>query len=61
MSDGDGDIATSLGLPPGFSMQVACMPVYYMLCGLSLEVVMKAVLVQRGVPEKKYATHDLQL
>lgn len=58
MDDGEGEIAAELGLPTGFSMYTACHPVYYMLCGLALEVIMKAVLVQRGVPEKKYETHE---
>lgn len=38
-------------------MSIACWPVYMMLSGLSLEVIMKAVLVQRGVPESSYARH----
>lgn len=58
MDDGEGEIAAELGLPSGFNMYTACHPVYYMLCGLALEVIMKAVLVQRGVPEKKYETHE---
>lgn len=54
------EIAEGLGLPEGFSMSIACLPVYYMLCGLAIEVAMKAVLVQRGVQEKAYATHALR-
>ncbi len=51
------EAAESLGFAEGFNMHVACFPVYHMLCGLALEVMMKAVLVSRGesAPEK----HDL--
>lgn len=51
------EITKTLGFSEGFSMSTACHPVYHMLCGLALEVVMKAVLVSRGetAPEK----HDL--
>jgi hypothetical protein len=50
-------IAKSLGFGDGYSMGVACRPVYHMLCGLALEVIMKAVLRQKdvAVPE----IHDL--
>ena len=51
--------ADELGLGRGFSMCVACWPVYLMLSGLSLEVIMKAALVQQGVPESSYGRHGL--
>lgn len=50
-------IAQELGFSSGYSMEVACYPVYHMMCGLALEVIMKAVLVQRGLPFPK--THSL--
>ena len=56
-NDRQDGIAEALGLPSGYSMSVACWPVYHMLCGLALEVIFKAVMAQRGmkVPE----IHDL--
>jgi len=51
-------ISEELGLGEGFSMNAACWHVYHMLCGLALEVIMKAVLVQRGIPAKQYETHS---
>lgn len=53
----DSAAASSLGLPTGYSMGVACWPVYHMLCGLALEVLFKAVMAQRNmkIPE----IHDL--
>ncbi|CAJ9444629.1 Uncharacterised protein [Burkholderia pseudomallei] len=51
------EIAQGLGFSSGYSMGVACYPVYHMMCGLALEVIMKAVLVQRGLPFPK--THSL--
>lgn len=56
-STNEREISKELGFGEGFSMSTACYPVYHMLCGLALEVVMKAVLASRGepVPEK----HDL--
>lgn len=55
----DTAIAQALGYGKGFSMKVACWPVYHMLCGLSLELIMKAVLVQRATPQKDVETHVL--
>lgn len=55
--DGKQRIAVALGLGDGYSMGVACRPVYHMTCGLALEVIMKAVLVQRGISFEK--THHL--
>ncbi|KTC62382.1 hypothetical protein [Pseudomonas savastanoi] len=60
MADNRGkDSAKELGLREGFDMMRACFPVYHMLCGLSLEVVMKAVLV--SLREKPPEHHDLNL
>lgn len=56
-NDGSNKIAEELGFPSGYSMSVACRPVYHMTCGLALEVIMKAVLTQRGVSFEK--THSL--
>lgn len=41
------EIAQELGLSSGFDMGLACYHVYHMLCGLALEVMMKAVLMHR--------------
>lgn len=49
--------AEKLGFPPSFSFSIACRPVYHMLCGMSLELLLKAVLVDRGIEPK--ATHNL--
>ncbi|RMV76444.1 hypothetical protein ALP05_00665 [Pseudomonas caricapapayae] len=51
------EITETLGFSEGFCMSTACSPVYHMLCGLALEVIMKAVLVSRDVPFPK--NHDL--
>lgn len=60
MADGRGkDSAKALGLREGFDMMLACFPVYHMLCGLSLEVVMKAALV--SLRQKPPEHHDLNL
>ncbi|AIP20181.1 hypothetical protein BFR06_20455 [Burkholderia pseudomallei] len=56
-NDARQNIAEGLGFSTGFSMGIACYPVYHMLCGLALEVIMKAVLVQRGQPFPR--THSL--
>ncbi|MBB5441598.1 MULTISPECIES: HEPN domain-containing protein [unclassified Paraburkholderia] len=50
-------IARELGFGRGYSLGVACWPVYHMMCGLALEVIMKAVLVQRSSHVEK--THSL--
>ena len=55
------EVSKDLNFPPGFSMSVACWPVYHMLCGLALEVIMKAVLVLRKTPPKKYEQHGLNI
>ena len=60
MAEGRGkDSAKALGLREGFDMMLACFPVYHMLCGLSLEVVMKAALV--SLRQKPPEHHDLNL
>ncbi|AZL70108.1 hypothetical protein [Pseudomonas oryziphila] len=59
MGSQDAAIAQALGYRSGYSMKVACWPVYHMLCGLSLELIMKAVLVQRATPQKEVETHVL--
>lgn len=41
-------VATKLGLGAGFSFQVACWPVYLMLCGLALELLLKTIIVADG-------------
>lgn len=56
-SDNPKAVTDKLGLGDGFSMSTACFPVYHMLCGLALEVIMKAVLVSRG--EQAPEIHDL--
>jgi hypothetical protein len=58
MGSQDSSIAEELGYAPGYRMGVACWSVYHMLCGLSLEVIIKAVLVRRGTPPQKIETHS---
>lgn len=58
-NDSEFKVAQSLGLGSGYSMSLACWPVYHMLCGLSIEVISKAVLAQRG--QKIPKIHDLNL
>jgi len=41
-------IAEELNLPKGFDIEVAAWPVYRMLCGLSLELIYKAVIVAKN-------------
>ncbi|GKL83056.1 hypothetical protein NUKP62_44630 [Klebsiella variicola] len=53
------DIQQRMGYGGGFSLEVACNPVYHMLCGLALELILKAVIVQRS--EKVPEVHDLNL
>lgn len=60
MEHGEKAIPQQLGLQAGFSMSVACRPVYLMLSGLALELIMKAVLVLRGAPLKQLETHSLR-
>lgn len=49
--------AEKLGLGQGFSFTIACSPVYHMLCGMALELLLKAIHVERGAEPK--ATHNL--
>jgi hypothetical protein len=42
-----------LGLRDGFHMDMAVTPVYYMLCGLSLELLYKAIIVAKGSEFKR--------
>lgn len=51
------EIATKLGLGPGFDMGIATAPVFPMLCGLSLELLFKAICVKGGVAFAN--THNL--
>jgi hypothetical protein len=54
----DGDaVAEGLGFPQGFKFGIACHPVYHMLCGMALELLLKAILVARG--EEPKAIHNL--
>jgi hypothetical protein len=48
MKDEQAAVARTLGLGKGFSFQVACWPVYLMLCGLALELLLKAAIVAQG-------------
>ena len=41
-------ISTKLGLGSGFAFRVACWPVYLMLCGLALELLLKTIIVAQG-------------
>ena len=52
-------ITESIGLGAGFDLMASTWPVYLMLCGMSLELALKAVIVSRGGAPK--ATHDLVL
>lgn len=60
MGSQDVAIASELGYAPGFRMGVACWPVYHMLCGLSLELIMKAVLAQRGLSPAQFKGHSFK-
>jgi hypothetical protein len=50
-------VAEDLGLGSGFDMAIATYPVYRMLCGMSLELLYKAIAVSQKHDVKK--THDL--
>lgn len=60
MGSQDSAIASELGYAPGYRMAVACWPVYHMLCGLSLELIMKAVLAQRGFSPTEFKGHKFE-
>jgi len=56
MCHGDAAMNEALGLPRGNDMTVACYHVYHMLCGLALELILKALLSRKqAVPP----SHDL--
>ena len=55
--DESAETAQWLGLGAGFSFRAACWPVYLMLCGLALELLLKASIVEQGREPK--ATHKL--
>jgi hypothetical protein len=50
-------VAEKLGFGHGFSLSIACYPVYHMLCGMALELLLKAVFVAQGTDPK--AIHEL--
>lgn len=52
-----GAVAEALGLGKGFSFSVACWPVYQMLCGMALELLIKATIVAQQKEPKH--THEL--
>jgi hypothetical protein len=51
--------AVRLGLGKGFDFRVACWPVYLMLCGLALELLLKTAIVAKGAQPTK--THQLEV
>ena len=51
------EVSTFLGMESGYSFAAATRPVFTMLCGMSLELLYKAIAVERG--EKPGKTHDL--
>lgn len=51
------EIQEQLGLAHSFSMEVACWPVYKMLYGMSLELILKAISVASG--SKPRHSHNL--
>jgi hypothetical protein len=55
--DESADAAEWLGLGAGFSFRAACWPVYQMLCGLALELFLKASIVEQG--RQPETTHKL--
>ncbi len=48
MSGNDEQYQEKLSLGSGFSMGVACWPVYTMLFGMSIELILKAIIVESG-------------
>jgi len=60
MGDQSKVVAQELGLSSSFSMGIACYHVYHMLCGLALEVMMKAVLMQRRTDASNLKTHSFE-
>lgn len=54
------DISMTLGLGASFNMQLATWPVYLMLCGLSLELMLKATIVASGaIPKSDHRLKQL--
>jgi len=53
-------ISEALGYAPGNCMRTACKPIYFMLCGLALELIMKAVLAQRGFTPDQFKGHKFE-
>lgn len=51
-------IVNDCGLGTGFSMTVATPPVFHMLCGMAMELVFKALTVERAEKVNE-STHDL--
>ncbi|MBI2471037.1 MAG: hypothetical protein HYV59_07320 [Planctomycetes bacterium] len=51
------EIVEQLRLGDDFRLNIACRPVYRMLCGMSLELIFKAIIVAKG--NKVEHTHDL--
>jgi hypothetical protein len=49
--------AEHLGLGKGFSFSIAGWPVYLMLCGMALELLLKTILLEQGKEPK--LTHNL--
>lgn len=60
MGDDSARIAEELKLGSNFDMGIACYHVYHMLCGLALEVMIKAVLIQRKTDPKDFKTHSFE-
>ena len=56
-NNANSQITESVGLGRGFDLMAGTWPVYLMLCGMSLELALKAVIVSHG--ESPRATHDL--
>lgn len=59
MNQVDGSINESLGYPSGYSMSAACRHPYYLMCGLSVEAILKFRLSKVSDESSIPATHDL--
>lgn len=57
MSKESDEINKELGMGKGFNYGIACHKPYYMLCGLSLELAFKAIIVTYG--KEMPSSHDL--
>ena len=51
-------VRTLLAIEPGYRFSAACPSVFFMLCGLSLELLYKALIVEKG--QKPPAIHNLR-